>query len=198
MQRPFILASASDTRRDLLTGAGLSPIQIPARVDENTILAALQDEGAHPRDIADTLAEMKAQKIAARHATALVLGCDQVLALGKALLMKPRSGDHAKAQLSQMQGRTHHLYAAIVLYDQGQPIWRHVGVARMTMHPLSDAAIAAYVDENWHIIQHAVGCYRIEDSRDALFSAIEGDTTTIQGLPMPPLMDYLHQRGFIT
>ena len=97
-----------------------------------------------------------------------------------------------------MQGQTHHLYAAIVLCDQGRSVWRHIGVARMTMHPLSEAVIAAYVDENWLTIQHAVGCYRIEDSREALFSAVEGDTTTIQGLPMPPLINYLRQRGFIT
>lgn len=198
MPRPLILASSSATRRDLLIAAGLALTQIPARIDEESILHALQAEGAHPRDIADTLAEMKAHKIAARHPDSLVLGCDQVLALGRLLLMKPHSPDHAMAQLSQMQGHTHHLYAAIVLYDQGKPVWRHIGIARMTMHPLSDAAIASYVQDNWHSIRHSVGCYRIEDSEDALFSAVEGDITTIQGLPMPPLLDYLHQRRFLT
>jgi len=198
MPLPLILASASATRRDLLVAAGLAAIQMPARVDEETILRAMEAEGAHPRDIADALAEMKARKIAARHPNSLVLGCDQVLALGRFLLVKPHSPDHAMAQLSQMQGHTHHLYAAIVLYDQGKPIWRHIDIARMTMHPLSDATIAAYVADNWYSIRHAVGCYRIEDSKDALFSAVEGDITTIQGLPVPPLMDYLRQRGFIT
>jgi septum formation protein len=193
----LILASASAIRQQLLQSVGLTPRIMPARIDEETILAALQAEGALPRDIADTLAEMKARKIAEKHPDSLVLGCDQILALGQTLLMKPQSREHAVQQLRQMQGQTHDLFSAIVLYDKAKPIWRQIGVARMTMHPMTDAAIIAYVTQHWDNIRDCVGCYKIEDGGDALFSAVVGDVTTIQGLPMPPLIGYLRQRGFI-
>jgi septum formation protein len=198
MPADLILASTSEIRRLLLERAGLQPIIHPARIDEETILVALQAEGAGPRDIADALAGMKARKVAEKHPASLVLGCDQVLALGKTLLMKPQSPAHAAEQLSQMQGRSHDLFSALVLYDRASPVWRHIGTARLTMHQMTDAAIRTYVADNWHSIRHAVGCYKIEEAGNALFSAVSGDVTTIQGLPMPPLMEYLRLRGFIT
>jgi septum formation protein len=198
MQPDFILASSSDIRRTLLSALGLTPRVIPARIDEQSILAALQAEQAKPRDIADTLAEMKARKIADKHPEAVVLGCDQVLALGKTLLIKPQSPDHAAAQLHQMQGQTHDLFSAMVLYEKAKPVWRHVGTAQLTMHAMTEAEIASYVKKNWHSIQHAVGCYKIEEAGHALFSAVVGDVTTIQGLPLPPLIGYFRLRGFIT
>jgi septum formation protein len=197
MQPDLILASASAIRKQLLQSIGLTPRIMPARIDEETVLAALQADGATPRDIADTLAEMKARKIAEKHLDSLVLGCDQILALGRTLLMKPRSPDHAAHQLHQMQGQTHDLFSAIVLYDKAKPVWRHIGVAHMTMHPMTDTAINAYLAQHWENIRDCVGCYKIEDGGDALFSAVVGDMTTIQGLPMSPLIGYLRQRGFI-
>ena len=42
-----------------------------ARIDEEAIRAAMEAEGASPRDLADTLAEMKARKIAESNPGAL-------------------------------------------------------------------------------------------------------------------------------
>jgi septum formation protein len=198
MGQSFILASASDIRLRLLLGAGLRPLVMPARLDEYAVMAALLADGARPRDIADTLAEMKARKVSERNLQALVLGCDQVLALGTRLLTKPETCDDAVRQLQDLRGRTHHLFSALVLYDEGRPIWRHIGEAQLTMRMLTDTEITAYVAENWDSIQHAVGCYKIEESGRALFSAVTGDTSTIQGLPLAPLMVYLTQRGHMT
>jgi septum formation protein len=195
---PLILASASTVRLHLLRQAGLDVTAIPARVDEDAATAALRAEGATPRDIADALAELKARKIAEKHPAALVLGCDQVLAYGGHLLTKPTSPDDAIRQLSLIQGQTHDLYAALVLYEKARPVWRHMGEHRMAMRALSPTDIAAYVAANWPGISDAVGGYKIEEAGAALFSAIPDDTTTIQGLPLPPLLGYLAQRGFFT
>jgi septum formation protein len=181
----------------LLLQAGLDVAAHPARVDEAAAKSALLAEGAHPRDIADALAELKARKCASKHQGALVLGCDQVLALGATLYDKPTSPDDAMTQMAQLQGRTHTLFSALVLYDKAQPVWRHIGQAHLTMRALSADFIADYVARNWHSIRHSVGGYKIEEEGRALFSAIDGDDTTIQGLPLPPLMGYLAQRGFI-
>ncbi len=132
-----------------------------------------------------------------KHPASLVLGCDQVLALGAVLFDKPISPDDATAQLNALQGRTHTLFSALVLYHKAEPIWRFIGRANMTMRPLPAAFITDYVTRNWHSIQHSVGCYKIEEAGRALFSAIDGDDATIQGLPLTPLMGYLGQRGFI-
>jgi septum formation protein len=197
MTRPLLLASASEIRLLLLRNAGLEVTALPARVDEETIRQGLEAEGATPHDIADALAEVKARKLADKNPSALVLGCDQVLAFKGRTFGKPESPDATRAQLHDLRGQTHQLLSAVVLYDQAKPIWRHVGQARLTMHAVSDAYIDAYLARNWASVQHSVGGYKLEEEGVRLFSAVEGDYFTILGLPLLPLLGYLGQRGFI-
>lgn len=193
----IILASASTIRRQLLENAGVTVDALPARVDEDTIRAALQVEGAKHRDIADTLAEMKARKLAERHPSSLVIGSDQVLELDGEIWGKPETPDAARSQLQRLRGRTHRLVSAVVLYDQAKPIWRHVEEASLTMRSFSDGFLDDYVARNWDDIRHSVGAYQLEREGARLFAAVDGNHFTILGLPLLPLLNYLSQRGFI-
>ena len=197
MALPLILASSSATRRALLENAGLRPELRPARVDEESIRAALVDEGAGPRDIADHLAEQKARRIAAKEPARLVLGADQVLALEGEILAKAPDAQTLRAQFAAMNGKVHHLYSAAVIYDEGRPVWRHVGHVRMHMRQCSDAYLDDYVTRNWDDIRHSVGGYQIEHEGLRLFSRIEGDYFTVLGLPLMELLGYLTLRGVI-
>lgn len=181
----------------MLEAAGLAVTLAPARVDEAAVRAALVIEGATPLDIADTLAEMKARKIAERQPEALVLGADQVLALGNDVLVKPETPEEARAQLSALRGRTHMLISAAVLYDRGEPIWRHASTARLTMRSFGDGFLDAYLARNWPAVAASVGGYQIEAEGVRLFEKTEGDHFTILGLPLLPLLSYLGLRGFI-
>lgn len=193
----LILASTSHIRSALLSQAGIAHRTQPARVDEVSAKQALLADGASARDVADTLAELKARKIAERAPTGFVLGCDQTLSLGARLFSKPTDAQEAMAQITDLQGQTHQLHSAVVLYENARPVWRHVAEARMTMRSLSPDFITAYVARNWPDISHSVGGYLIEAEGIALFSAISGEHSTILGLPMPPLIGYLATRGLI-
>ena len=193
----ILLASASEIRLALLQAANVPAAAQPARIDEDSIRAALGAEGASPRDLADTLAEMKARKIAEKNPAALVLGCDQVLEMKGRIFAKPETPEEARAQLCDLRGQTHRLLSAAVLYENGQPVWRHVGQARLTMRDFSDGYLDDYLARNWNSIRHAVGCYKLEEEGIRLFSAVEGDHFTILGLPLLPLLSYLGARGLI-
>lgn len=198
MSEQLILASGSSTRADLLRKAGVDfDVQIP-RVDEDAIRNALLAEQATPRDIADVLAETKAQRIAAKNPAHLVIGCDQILALRDMIFAKPVSAAAALADLRQLRSQTHQLLSAVVIYQGDRPIWRHVSVARLTMRDASDAYLTAYVDRNWPTLQNSVGAYQLEGEGVRLFSRIEGDYFTILGLPLLELLSYLTIRGTLT
>jgi septum formation protein len=197
MAPPIVLASSSETRLRLLRAAGLPVTAQPARIDEETVRAALEAEGAHPRDIADTLADMKARKIAERTPGAVVIGCDQVLEVDRRAWGKAPTREEARRQLLALRGRSHRLLSAVVLCHNGEPQWRHIGEARLTMRAFSDDWLDGYLSRNWDDLRHAAGGYLIEAEGVRLFSAIEGDWFTILGLPLLPLLDYLGQRGFI-
>ena len=194
---PLLLASASAIRRTLLQNAGLSVTAHPARIDEAAVRAALAIEAAKPRDVADTLAELKARKLALRHPTALVLGCDQVLAFNNQIFGKPATRNDARHQLQTLRHQTHHLHSAIVLYHNAQPIWRHLATAKLTMHNFSDGFLDDYLTRNWPQVSDSVGAYLLESEGIRLFTAIEGDYFGILGLPLLPLLNYLSLRGFI-
>ena len=193
----LILASASTIRRELLRRAGIEVEAMAARVDEEQIRAALQAEGAKPRDVADTLAEMKARKLAERHGDAVVIGCDQVLEFEGEVWGKADSPDAARAQLRRLRGKEHRLLSAVVLYEQAKPVWRHVGEVRLTMRPFTDDYLDDYLARNWDQIRHSVGGYQLEGEGVRLMTRVEGDYFTVLGLPLVPLLTYLGQRGFI-
>lgn len=197
MAQPLILASGSHIRQVLLRNAGLHFEVVKARVDEETVRRAMQAEGAPPRDVADALAELKAQKVSARQPDALVIGCDQVLSMEGEIFAKPDTLDEARAQLLRLRGAQHRLISAAVICEAGRPVWRKLGVVKMTMRNISDSYLDSYLDRNWSSIQHSVGAYKLEEEGVRLFERIEGDYFTVLGLPLLEVLWFLGTRGVI-
>lgn len=197
MPERIILASGSPIRRQLLENAGLTFDVEIARLDEDLIKTSLIAEGVYPRDIADALAEGKARKISLKYPDAMVIGCDQVLSFKGRLISKSTSSDDAKRLLKQLQGERHRLLSAVVIYEGGEPKWRHIGEVKMTMRCLSAQYLDEYIDRNWHSVCDAVGCYKLEEEGVRLFSSIEGDYFNVLGLPLIPLLTYLNDRKII-
>lgn len=193
----LILATSSETRRQMMAKSGLSAEAIPARIDEVAIRASLEAESAKPRDIADALAEMKARKVAEKHPGAIVIGSDQVLAFAGSVHGKPETLDSARARLQTLRGQTHQLISAVVVYEDARPVWRHVAEARLTMGNFSDHWLDGYLARNWDSIRHSAGGYKLEEEGVRLFTDIKGDWFTIMGMPLLPLLAWLTNRGFI-
>jgi len=193
--QPLILASASPIRSELLRRNRVPHEIKPARVDEPAMLAAMLAEDATPRDIVDALAELKAHKISQANPTRIVLGADQVLVHEGQIFSKATTLDDVREQLHRLQGNTHQLLSAAVAFENGKPVWRHIGKAELTMRPLTQREIEAYIYRHDDALYATVGCYRIEEDGPSLFSQINGDYFSIQGLPLLQVLQFLRTRG---
>ena len=198
----IVLASQSASRRAMLEAAQVPFEALSPQVDEEAAKEALRADGLDARALADALAELKALRVSRRAPGALVLGCDQTLSIGESeargeMIDKAVDREDARRILRLLSGRVHHLHSAAVIALNGGPIWRHVERVRMTVRPLSDSFIDAYLEADWEQLRWCVGCYRIEGPGAQLFARVEGSQFGIQGLPLLPLLDFLRIRGVL-
>ena len=193
----IVLASGSVARQQVLRGAGVAFTVDVAQVDETAVVDSLSAEKAAGREIADVLAELKALKVSVRHPGEIVIGADQVLSIGSDIFQKPGSFAEAREQLMRLRGRTHVLSSAACAARDGVVVWRFVGEARLMVRAFSDVFLDAYLAEVGADILGSVGAYHVEGLGVQLFSKIEGDSFTIMGLPLLPLLDFLRTQGIV-
>lgn len=188
-----ILASGSASRRALLAGAGVAATSIKPNVDEEAAKRAMRADGLNVRDQAMQLAELKAVKVS-RSMSGLVIGGDQMLNLDGEAFDKPADLDAAKGHLRKLSGQSHYLETAIVVAENGAPVWRFLARPKLTIRTLSNEYIDDYVVHCGEALLTTVGAYHLEGRGAQLFSRIEGDYFSILGLPLLPLLDYLRVR----
>jgi len=198
----IILASASVTRQNILTAAGLDFRILPASVDEPAVRAAAHADSMTADEIAVLLAELKANAAFQALPTVMpdvaapyILGCDQILVFDEKVISKPESLSAAKDQLYALAGHQHKLLTAIVLTRNGQRIWHHLGTAALTMRRMDKPFIDAYVRYLGPAALASPGGYQIEGIGASLFSLIDGDHFDILGLPLMPLLAILREHG---
>jgi septum formation protein len=193
--KPLILASQSAARQALLANAGIAFEAIPAEIDERAIQCA--SGLSSPGEIAALLAREKAVSVSLRYPGQFVVGADQTLALDERLFSKPAGRRPAAEQLRALAGRTHELHSAVVVAHDGETLFADATIARMTMRPLDDAAISAYLDAAGEAVITSVGAYQLEGLGIHLFERIEGDHFTILGLPLLPLLKFLRSERLL-
>ena len=195
--QPLVLASASASRALILAEAGIPFDVRPSHIDERAIEDKAKASRLAPARLAALLARAKALDVAVTQPGRLALGADQILSLDGSVVHKAGDRTEAAATLRRLSGRAHALDSALCLARDGRALFETVATARLTMRALSDAFIADYLDVCGDAVLGSVGCYHIEAVGVQLFSAIEGDPWTIRGLPLPPLLGYLRDEGYL-
>ncbi|MBT8422281.1 MAG: septum formation protein Maf [Gammaproteobacteria bacterium] len=185
----LILASQSAYRRELLSRLCEDFQACPAGIDETPL------SGENPAELAARLAAGKAGKIARDHPDALIVGSDQVAALGDRLLGKPGTPAKAAAQLADCSGNAVVFYTAVsVLCLNSGFSAAHTDITRVRFRQLTAAEIDAYLklDEPWD----CAGSFKSEAHGSLLFEAIENtDPTGLIGLPLIWLGNCLREAG---
>lgn len=197
MNKPFYLASENPAARRLLGNARITVDVMAADLDDQALQAPLQETGTSPEDVALVLAEAKAVEVSGRHPGLLFLGCEQIWSLGDTVLNLPADMEEARRRLLLLSGKTHQINAAVVLARDGQVLWRHAGVANITMLKLDPGFIGRYMAEVGADGLQSANVCRIDGAGIQLVEKIEGDSFTAAGVPMLPLLAELRRIGAI-
>ena len=187
--RRLVLASTSKYRKALLERLGLSfELGTPA-VDERRLAEET------PPATALRLAILKARALEERFGDALIVGSDQVAAVGSERLDKPGTHEHALVQLRRLSGQAADFHTAVALFDsRGKTMQSRVVPCRVTFRTLDEARIEAYLRREQPY--DCAGSAKAEGLGIALIARIEtDDPTSLIGLPLIALTEMLERAG---
>jgi septum formation protein len=187
----LVLASASAYRRELLARLGLPFEAVAPQVSE------AQRDGESPADRALRLALEKAQAVARAHPAAVVIGSDQVAAVGEEVLDKPGDARRARAQLATLSGRTARFYTACAVLGGGAGGMQraHVDTTTVVFRSLTGEEIERYIAREPAF--DCAGAFKAEALGVSLIECIESqDPTALIGLPLIWLAGALRAAGF--
>lgn len=197
LPQPLILASGSTTRASLLRAAGVPVDVVKPDIDERTMEKPMRDAGYCQADRALALARAKAMAVATFQPERVIIAADQTLDASGHPGTKARDMAEAAHFLHLLSGRTHRLHAAWCVAINGAIVRESVETAVLHARRYGDEFIRSYLDATAGLALQSVGCYQLENMGQHLFEKIEGDHSTILGLPMDPLLEFLRRRGMI-
>lgn len=190
MKRPIILASSSQTRKELMDRLKLDYQCMTPDIDESP-----QGE-SHADDLAKRLAFEKAQSIAEEYPEAIVIGSDQVAWREGApdiFIGKPLSPEKAIRQLQANSDKIVYFSTALSVQQKSsgfkQTLVEHY---KVKFRKLSLDEIERYVALEQPL--HCAGSFKCESLGISLFEQMIGqDQTTLMGMPMIQLCQILRQ-----
>ncbi len=188
--RPFILASQSPRRKELLKRLLPTFEVLVSHVDE------LEDPHIPGPVMASANAKAKAEAVARLRPEAWVLGSDTVVCLENIVLNKPRDRDHAREMIRMLSGRTHQVISGLALRceETGFAYLESV-TSEVAFFQLSPSAIETYLDRI-PATEYAGG-YPIQDCLGWIVSGFAGSYSNIVGLPLEALEALLKRTGIL-
>lgn len=185
----IVLASTSLYRAELLRRLLDDFEQIAPGLDEQPL------PGEAPGARAVRLAAAKAAAVSEKRRDAVVIGSDQVAALGDTILHKPGNRDNAHEQLRASSGNRVHFYTGLCVFDgRDGRLQTYTDETRVVFRNLSDVEIRRYLARE-HPFDCA-GSFKSEGAGIALFERIESeDPTALIGLPLIALARLLREAG---
>jgi len=188
----IVLASASPSRRFILESAGVDPIIHPANIDEDALIASLND--APPREVILALCAAKAEAVAAQYPDDIVIGCDSMLLLNGTLQGKPHTIDATINRWKAQRGKTADpITGHCIVAPGGEQRVLDAASTSVTFGDVSDADIDAYARSGEPL--KCAGAFTLEALGGWFIDRINGDPSNVIGLSLPLVRRALYSFG---
>lgn len=183
-----VLASTSPRRRELLALLGITFDVASPTFEERVI------PGRAASDLVAYFSQGKAHSVAKDDPDAIVLGSDTLIELDGEVLGKPADLSEARTMLRQMAGREHLVHTAVTLSCFARRIeTTQLSTARVLMKRFDLEAHERYLATGDSLGK--AGAYSIQGPGSELIEHLDGDFTTVVGLPLRLVATLLEYAG---
>ena len=190
---PLILASGSQSRKQMLEEAGICFEVIKTDTDEDALKKEMHGLPFEQQVI--KLASAKAFNVSIDNPNHIVIGGDQMCVCDSQVFDKPGSVKKAIENLKLLSGTVHFQHSGVCLFKNGKSLWEYSEVVTMKMHNLSEEEVINYVELENPI--NAAGAYKFESLGCNLFSSVDGSSYTVRGMPLLPLLNALREMNVL-
>ena len=194
LDKKFILASNSASRKMLLKNAGLSFFTKKPLCDENHIKDQLLKKNINVKKLPKLLAEAKALSVSKINSKHLVVGSDTIILFKNKLINKAKTMEEAKKKLIKLSGKKHQIISGASVCFNNKQIWSYQQTSTIQMNKLSQKQINTYLKKTGKSILSSVGCYQIEKLGPQIIKSINGDFFNVLGFPLFPFLAFLAKR----
>ena len=194
LNKQFILASNSASRKMLLKNAGLSFFTEKPLCDEDYIKDQLLKKNINKKKLPKLLAEAKALSVSKKNTKHLVVGSDTIILFNNKIINKAKTIKEAKKKLQKLSGKKHQIISSASVCLNNKQIWSHQQTSTIHMNTLNQKQIDTYLKKTGKNILSSVGCYQVERLGPQIIKSIKGDFFNVLGFPLFPFLIFLSKR----
>jgi septum formation protein len=194
LNKKFILASNSASRKMLLKNAGLSFFTEKPLCDEDYIKDQLLKKNINKKKLPKLLAEAKALSVSKKNTKHLVVGSDTIILFNNKIINKAKTIREAKKKLQKLSGKKHQIISSASVCLNNKQIWSHQQTSTIHMNTLNQKQIDTYLKKTGKNILSSVGCYQVERLGPQIIKSIKGDFFNVLGFPLFPFLIFLSKR----
>ena len=191
LNKRFILASNSASRKMLLKNAGLSFFTEKPLCDEDYIKDQLLKKNINKKKLPKLLAEAKALSVSKKNTKHLVVGSDTIILFNNKIINKAKTIREAKKKLQKLSGKKHQIISSASVCLNNKQIWSHQQTSTIHMNTLNQKQVDTYLKKTGKNILSSVGCYQVERLGPQIIKSIKGDFFNVLGFPLFPFLIFL-------
>ena len=193
LNKQFILASKSASRKRLLKNVGLNFFSEKPLCDEDYIKDKLLKKNINKKKLPKLLAEAKALSVSKKNTEHLVVGSDTIIVFKNKIINKAKTIEEAKKKLQKLSGRKHQIISGASVCFNNKQIWSYQQISTIHMNTLNQKQINTYLKKTGKNILSSVGCYQVESLGPQIIKSIKGDFFNVLGFPLFPFLTFLSE-----
>ena len=190
--KKVILATASPYRQEAFRMLGIDFEASASDVDED-----FPGRPTDPQELVKELARRKAEFVAEKYPSGVVIGFDSVGYFEGEVLEKPKTREESFDRIRKLSGKTHYFYTGICVIniDDNKNLFQVVKTD-IKLRDIEDSEIDKYLDQDPKFNTYAIGFDPLGHYSSTFTESLTGSYNNyLRGIPLERIVEMLREIG---